>query len=176
MELNRLQKNITTGVPQGSTLGPLLFIICMNDLQHVSALFKPILFADDTSLNSVVSLFPAIDITETSIEINNELDKITDWLRANKLSLNTNKTKYMLFRYPQRPLNSLPLLQLKMNDIHIDRVEQFDFLGITISETLTWKPHTDLPFLRVDLEISVFSTLSLFFLRFWQYLRFLGIS
>ena len=82
-------KSLSTGVPQGSTLGPLLFIIYMNDINIVSNTFKSILFADDTSLNSVISLFKTQNNTHIyiSTHINQELATITDWLRANKLSL-----------------------------------------------------------------------------------------
>lgn len=136
-------KDINTGVPQGSTLGPLLFIIYMNDINDVSPLLKTILFADDTSLSSVISLFPS-GPRRTSLAINNELEKITDWLRANKLSLNVKKTKYMVFRFSQTQENSLPKLNLKMNGVNIAKVTTFKFLGITISETLSWKPHLDI--------------------------------
>ena len=84
---------IRTGVPQGSTLGPLLFIIYMNDINDVSNLLKSILFADDTSLNSTISVFPSRDSREMSLKINNELVKVIDWLKANKLSLNAKKNQ-----------------------------------------------------------------------------------
>ena len=136
-------KNIETGVPQGSTLGPLLFIIYMNDISVSSDLLKSILFADDTTLNTVLSIFPASNGITTSYLINNELNKITEWLRANKLSLNTGKTKYMLFRYSQTPLVNIPKLNLIMDGKAIDKVDSFNFLGITISETLSWKLHIE---------------------------------
>ena len=137
-------KYIRTGVPQGSTLGPLLFIIYMNDINEVSDSLKSILFADDTSLNSTISVFPSINCEELSAKITSELSKISDWLRANKLSINVKKTKFMQFRYSQKPINSLPKLLLKMDEKIIEKVETFKFLGLTISETLTWKHHVEL--------------------------------
>ena len=99
----------------------------MNDINIVSNTFKSILFADDTSLNSVISLFKTQNSTQgISDHINQELAKITDWLRANKLSLNVSKTKYMLFRYPQTSLNSLPILNLKMDGSQIEKVDCFN--------------------------------------------------
>ena len=74
----------------------------MNDINDVSNALKSILFADDTSLNSTISVFPASNSRELSLKINNELLKIINWLRANKLSLNVKKTKYMQFRFSQK--------------------------------------------------------------------------
>ena len=132
-------QNINTGVPQGSTLGPLLFILYMNDINHASDILKSILFADDTLLNTTLSIFP----TTKSNCINNELSKITEWLRANKLSLNVKKTKYMIFRYSQTPITNIPKLDLKMNDMPIEKVDSFNFLGLTITGTLSWKLHIE---------------------------------
>ena len=80
---------ITTGVPQGSVLGPLLFLIYINDLPMVSDVFNMLMYADDTTL------YCNIDQNVSEEVINNELSKVSHWLAANKLSINVTKTKYM---------------------------------------------------------------------------------
>ena len=84
-------KCITCGVPQGSILGPLLFILYVNDIVTATSLFDIILFADDTTL-----LYSDPDIASKINTINIELTEINNWFRANKMSINASKTNYMI--------------------------------------------------------------------------------
>ena len=91
---------ITTGVPQGSVLGPLMFIIYLNHIAKSSDILDFICYADDTTLSSVLNYFE--NNQSFSGNINTEVEKVHDWLKVNKLSLNISKTKFKIFHSPQQ--------------------------------------------------------------------------
>ena len=123
--------NIKTSVPQGSILGPLLFVIYVNDISLASKIFTAIIYADDTSLSSNLNTFRC----NTNMNINNELTKISEWLKVNKLSLNTKKTKAMIFHMPQKQVTT-PTVKIDETSI-----EFVNYLGITIDKHLSWQDH-----------------------------------
>ena len=141
---------IKCGVPQGSILGPLLFLIFVNDFTQSTSL-DPIMFADDTNLfysnKNIDTLFKVV---------NKELLKINMWFQANKLSLNANKTKYIFFHKP-RMKNNIPLNLpiLKINDTEITREQSMKFLGVVVDENLSWKNHIELLETKIAKNIGV---------------------
>ena len=107
-----------------------------------SDLFKFITFADDTTLFTTLNNHDNINET-----INEELSKFHNWLKANQLSLNVNKTKAMAFHMPQKKVR---LPHLKIAGTNIEFVDNFNFLGITINKHLNWTSHID----NVSVKIS----------------------
>ena len=125
---------IQAGVPQGSILGLILFLLYMNDIENCSKLLSFILFADDTNIFYSNNCLKTINKV-----IQAEINKVTEWLNVNKLSLNITKTKFILFR----SINKKPKHNVKItiNDIKIDQVKSTNFLGVIIDECLTWNEH-----------------------------------
>ena len=150
------QLDVTIGVPQGSVLGPLLFLIYVNDIIHCSNILKFSLFADDT-----VVLYSHKNVTELVSIVNNELKILNDWFKCNKLFLNFKKTKYILFHSKRKrlPLNVNPI---KIEETVIDRTESINFLGILIHESLDWKYHIANIASKISRSVGVLSKLKCF--------------
>ena len=132
MDCKSKLEQVKCGVPQGSILGPLLFILYVNDMCKVSRLLKAVVFADDTNL-----LCCGDDLEQLLDTVGIEMKKLQSWFDTNKLTLNLSKTKYIIFG--NRPTNTDK--NLTINNIEIERVNEIKFLGVIIDNKLSWKPH-----------------------------------
>ena len=128
------------GVTQGSVLGPFLFSVYINDLP--TCIFNMIMYADDTTRFCDINGNPADEHL-----LNMELYKITDWLSANKLSLNDNKTKCMIFHSDKK---TVLYPKLFIDDIEIERVDYFNFLGLQLHHTLKWNKQLSCVSLKIS--------------------------
>ena len=126
--------NITSGVPQGSILGPLLFIIYINDIQEQCNSIHLTLFADDTSLIATGN-----DPRQTTQHLNTQLNKLQHWFSSNHLIINTSKTNFMVFSTKQSIINHN--FSVQINNTNINRVYHTKFLGVIIDSKLKWQNH-----------------------------------
>lgn len=143
------------GVPQGSILGPLLFILYVNDITYTSDVLDFILFADDTTiLYSDKNIYNKINL------INKELQEVSNWFRSNKLSVNASKTNYMILGTSHMTSKTTHNdLNVLLDDTILERVKSTKFLGVIIDECLTWKAHIDCISKTVSRNIGVLNKL-----------------
>ena len=137
---------VSYGTPQGSCLGPLIFLIFCNDLQHHLMFLSCIQFADDTTLY----------ITHKSINyikfcIETDLNTLQDWFIANKLTLNVSKSVCILFSRNKQPIN----LNISLGGIKIPQVTSTKFLGMWIDQALTWNDHVNKTILRLKARTNL---------------------
>ena len=125
---------VTHGVPQGSVLGPLLFLIFINDLPNVSKFLQFYLFADDTNI-----YYESSDLSNIQKILNRELRKVRKWLEANRLALNIEKTNFVLFHSSQRKLTQTIFLKIGKNKIKQET--HVRFLGVLLDSALSWRYH-----------------------------------
>jgi len=128
------QEKITCGVPQGSILGPLLFLLYVNDIVHVSQKLFPIIFADDTNI-----FLEGKEVSDVCNVMTRELEKVFVWLQTNKLTLNIMKTQYMCFRSSRAKIEDNHSIYI--NNTAIEYVDKSKFIGVTLDSCLCWGDH-----------------------------------
>ena len=129
-------KSILCGVPKGSILAPLLFLIYINDLHEASNILVSIMFVDDTNL-----FYSHQNIQDLFSTVKSELECINKWFKANKLSLNINKIKYTLFhkKSTKNEISGIP--DLKIGSKNIEKTSSIKFLGVMLDKHISWNDH-----------------------------------
>ena len=130
------KRYINHGVPQGSVLGPLLFILYINDLPNALKNCIANLFADDTCLLSSDSNLQLLEA-----KVNNDLSNLSSWLKANKISLNEDKTEVLLFRSRNKTIAYN--MKLTLNGFDLNFSTHVRYLGLQLDEHLAWNFHFD---------------------------------
>ncbi len=134
-----------------------------------------IIYADDTTLSTTIEvILNNINNNNVESKINSEIACINKWLKCNELSLNISKCKYMICHMPQKRINKL---QLNIEHTTIDRITDFNFLGLTINEHLSWKSHNISKtmgvlnklkyFVPLNASVMMYNSLILFHLKYY---------
>ena len=149
-------KTVNIGVPQGSTLGPLLFLLFINDMHKCSSHLYFNQFADDT-----IIMLSSPDSTDLNSKLEIEAAKVLVWFNSNKLLINLDKTNCMLFSNKHKQTN----LTIKLNDHILERVSETKYLGIIIDDKLSWKPHIKYLSVKVSKSIAILKLVKNYFPR-----------
>ena len=149
--VNSSENIIKCGIPQGSILGPLLFILYINDISNASNLLRFILFSDDTNV-----YYSGKNTSDVNNVLNQEMEKVSDWLIANQLSTNLKETNYVIFKPRQKRLN-LTNFSLKIKNNLIEPKSSIKFLGVIIDEHLSLKEHISTVAAKISKSIGIIS-------------------
>jgi hypothetical protein len=118
----------------GLNIRPITFLLYVNDICNVSSIFHFVLFVDDTNL-----FYSHKNISDLIDQVNRELNKLSNWFSANRLSINLKKTNFMIFRPKQKQCDVE--FNIFLNSHRVCLINEVGFLGVILDEHLTWKPH-----------------------------------
>lgn len=173
------EQNIVCGIPQGSILGPLFFILYINDISNASTLTESLIFADDTSI-----FYSHSDPNVLESVINEELQMFDVWMKCNKLSVNIKKTNYVIFKSSKKKVAHNFCLRYG-NEI-LKQEEATKFLGVYIDQHLTWKDHISHICKKISKSVGVIhrsrfylltkTKLSLYYTLIYPYITYCNIA
>ena len=130
-------QRVLCGIPQGSTVGPLMFIIYINDIASILQHRKYQLYADDTVLYT-----SGENIDSITDNMSSDLSRFEDWCTRNKLTMNVKKTKYVLFGLKSQ-IKEIRVYNLYISNRLLDMVKSYKYLGITLDACLTYNRHLE---------------------------------
>ena len=149
---------VTCGIPHGSLLGPVLFLIYINDLPNCSSLLTFRIFADDTNVFA-----SARDLKSLEQLINSELKKVKLWCDANKLSINFSKTNFMIVKSPRKK-DSVVNIKIESEDgtsSLLERKDRVKYLGVLLDDTVSFKHHISYVASRISRSNGIIAKLFL---------------
>ena len=145
-----LPAKVELGVPQGSILGPQLFSLFVNDLPTSVSKAQVVMYADDTML-----MYSDKSLINIQSCLNNELNRVNEWLVKNRLVLNTSKTKYMIIGTPHKLSNINEPIVISVNNEPLERVYNFKYLGVYLDQSLNWNDHLEYNSKKIGSKISL---------------------
>ena len=147
---NSVSLQVTCGVPQGPILGPLLFLLYVNDLPNTSNVLTFHLFADDANL-----YFSGKYLSHLESTLNQELKSVCEWMKCNRLTLSVSKINFILFHSSKLKPNQS--FSIKIDDVCVKQVDSTKYLGVPFDANVTWKKHINELCLKLSKTVGILS-------------------